>query len=156
MRLIKAWLAVILLLILCSCQQNESVIWDHVTVEAFVIEQLEEEDGMYVFSGYQKVNSITYVKDNDREVKTRIRAIEDYYDQDGKYIETKLSTTYSRTLKNTQSNSSHTSEDFVKEPLTIHLDDEVDQATPFYKKTLTVKESEEVKEQVVRETKHLK
>lgn len=62
-------------------------------VESFEVEYLSDipnEEGLYELLGYKKVNSIWEVTKTTDAVETVLTSVEDYYDLEGKFIESKV------------------------------------------------------------------
>jgi hypothetical protein len=79
--------AALWIFILTGCSSVETT----ETVEAYVIKTLEQTSGEgapFVETGFQKVNVISKTEVSKNHIKTDIKAIEDYYDINGKYIKT--------------------------------------------------------------------
>lgn len=84
-KLITLYLISIYLLSACSTAEK----YQH--IEVFVIETSEQNnEGYFEKTGYKKINSITTIEEGKNHIKTDIKAIEDFYDIDGKYIKTEI------------------------------------------------------------------
>lgn len=74
-----------------SAATTKNVPITHRTVESFVTNVIDEgQDGQLVLTGSKKVNSITQITEDTNTIKTKITALEDYYDLNGQYINSKL------------------------------------------------------------------
>jgi hypothetical protein len=106
----------ILVVSACSSQTFESV-------EAFEIDTLEVNDqGTYDITGYKKVNSITVTSESRSAVKAEIKAIEDHYDHNGKYLKTVLLHSESSLNKSNDTVTGDEKEIILFEPLTLQVD----------------------------------
>lgn len=141
-----------------ACQASGGVNSDDdhivVTVEAFTLETLSDtvnKEGQYEVTGYKSVNSITDIKESPDKIYTKIISIEDYYDKNGIYLNTLVTSNEVENDYNTgkafltYSNSTH------EEPLTIHSDKNL------YKENsaLSINEEKQIKGNVLKYTKKL-
>jgi hypothetical protein len=100
-------------------------------IEAFSIETVSYEEG-----DYKLVNSFTILSGTGSNLKVEVRKIEDFYDNEGNYIKTRL-------LHSTTKDGDH--EVFVEEPLTILLENQPIGAV----KELSSHDKEAVKEHIL-------
>lgn len=120
LRAMSAWFCYIwIVLLLGSCQSGGEMV-EH--IEAFVVENIvQNEEGFFLPSGYKTVNSITTHVDNRGAIKSRIQAIEDYYDDEGNFVKTVVYDQSHERLKNLQTENTINLEKELDEPLTIHI-----------------------------------
>lgn len=143
-----SWICILwIVLALCSCRNGGERV-EH--IEAFIVEDMMiTADGLYMPSGYKKVNSITNHEDNQGATLSRIRAIEDYYDSEGKFVKTRVYDQSHKRWKNIPNEDSSSQEKELETPLTIHIPD--DHAwTPVQ---LTDQQKDEIKAHVIKHTK---
>jgi len=149
LRTTRAWFCTIwVVLLLSSCQSGGEIV-EH--VEAFVVENIvQNEEGFFLPSGYKKVNSITTHVDNRGAIKSRIQAIEDYYDDEENFVKTIVYDQSHERLKNLQTENTKNLEKELDEPLTIHLPEAYD------RKPVQLKEEQknEVRDHVIKHAKN--
>lgn len=143
-----SWICILwIVLALCSCRNGGERV-EH--IEAFIVEDMMiTADGLYMPSGYKKVNSITNHEDNQGATLSRVRAIEDYYDSEGRFIKTRVYDQSHKRWKNIPNEDASSQEKELETPLTIHIPD--DHAwTPVQ---LTDQQKDEIKAHVIKHTK---
>lgn len=80
-------LCIISIYLLSACSNTEK--YQH--IEVFAIETSEQNnEGFFEKTGYKQINVITTIEEGKNHVKTDIKAVEDFYDIDGKYIKTEI------------------------------------------------------------------
>lgn len=143
MNLIRVVLASVVILLLSACGNVEKV--EH--IEVFIAETMKQNDeGPFENTGYKKVNAITTIEEGKNYLKTDIKANEDFYDTNGKYIKTEI--------KHSTFNKSHITlvedekirNEELHEPSTILLPK--DMLKTYQLDNLTKVEEEKVKEHV--------
>lgn len=121
LRTTSTWFYTIwIVLLLSSCQSGGEKV-EH--VEAFVVENIvqQNEERFFLPSGYKKVKSITTHVDNRGAIKSRIQAIEDYYDDEGNFVKTVVYDQSHERLKNLRTENTKNLKKELDEPLTIHI-----------------------------------
>ena len=130
--------------LLSACSNAEK--YQH--IEVFMIETSEQNnEGIFEKTGYKKINSITTIEEGKNHIKTDIKAVEDFYDIDGKYIKTAiLHYTYEKS-KVTLVEKGEDKKGELQEPSTILIrETNVDY---FQLDNMTDEEKEKVKEHVL-------
>jgi len=142
-----SWICILwIVLALCSCQNGEEPV-EH--IEAFIVEDVMiTADGLNMPSGYKKVNSITNHEDNQGATLSRVRAIEDYYDSEGKFVKTRVYDQSHKRWKNIPNEDSSSQEKELETPLTIHIPDN-HSWTPVQ---LSDQQKDEIKAHVIKHT----
>ncbi|WP_419872002.1 hypothetical protein [Candidatus Pristimantibacillus sp. PTI5] len=83
----KLSLLCIVFLLISACGKSEKV--EH--IEAFATETSEQNDeGMFVRTGYKKVNAVTIIVEGKNYIKSDIKMIEDSYDLEGNFIKSEI------------------------------------------------------------------
>lgn len=114
---------------------------------------MERKNGDFQESGHKKVNAITLYRETEQTKMVRVRAIEDYYDLDGRYVNTVV---YDNSHKENKMLLTTDTDELKAEynrPLTIHLPDDV---IDFTSDQLTEAQLEEIKTHVLRESEKLR
>ncbi|WP_018759930.1 hypothetical protein [Paenibacillus terrigena] len=143
-----AVLCFILTLIIVGCSNKEV----HDTVEVFTIEVLSDtpnNEGLYVKTGYKKVNSITYFEKSNNLERTKLFYLEDYFDMDGKFLESVID--YSELEKNLftpRLEKPKENKKKMNEPITI-LAPTIKEGQPGESTKLTEAESEQVRTHIL-------
>ncbi|MBY0161455.1 hypothetical protein H0178_37695 [Cytobacillus firmus] len=142
-----SWLCILwIVLALCSCRNGGERV-EH--IEAFIVEDMMiTAEGLYVPSGYKKVNSITNHEDNQGATLSRVRAIEDYYDSEGKFMKTRVYDQSHKRWKNIPNEDSSSQEKELEKPLTIHIPDD----HGWKPAQLTDQQKDEIKAHVIKHT----
>lgn len=114
--------------------------------EAFIIETMEQNDeGMFVKTGYKKVNAITIVEEGKHHLNTEVKVIEDHYDLKGDYLKTELIYSKSDKSKLLYTEDGNEQKETLQEPSTILVPDELEESRSI---KLTEEEQLRVKEHV--------
>ena len=117
-------------------------------VEVYTIETLEQNDeGIWEKDGYKKVNVINSSEESDKQIKTDIKAIEDYYDLKGNYIRTEVIYSYYNKSLVTLYEEGDERKKELSEPSTILIPD--DNLEHFSLDDLTKEEKKRVKEHIL-------
>lgn len=83
----KLSLLCVVFVMISACSKSEKV--EH--IEVFATETSEQnEEGMFVRTGYKKVNAITIVVEGKNYIKSDIKMIEDSYDLKGNFIKSEI------------------------------------------------------------------
>ena len=144
MNAIKIVFVSFVIFLLSACGNVERV--EH--IEVYMAETTEQnDDGLHEITGYKKVNAITTIEEDKKYVKTDIKAIEDFYDTEGKYIKTEIiHSTFNKSHITQVEEGENRREDF-HEPSTILL--QKDDLKTYQLDNLSEGEEEEVKEHVL-------
>ncbi|MGO4889550.1 hypothetical protein ACJ2A9_17530 [Anaerobacillus sp. MEB173] len=130
--------------LLSACNNTEK--YQH--IEVFVTQTSEQNDeSLYETTGFKKVNAITTIEEGKNHIATDIKAIEDFYDVDGRYIKTEIvHSEFNRSkVTNAEDGDEHKKE--LQEPTTILIPDET--IEHFQLENMTEEEKEKVKNHVL-------
>lgn len=137
-------LLIVSIFLLNACSNVQKV--QH--IEVFVTETSEQNDeGFFETTGFKKVNSITSIEEGKNHVKTDIKAIEDIYDTDGKYIRTEIIHSNFNKSNVTQVEGGENRKEELQEPSTILIPDESIEL--FKLDNISKEDKEKVKEHVL-------
>lgn len=149
-----AVLCFILTFVTVGCSNKEV----HETVEVFSVEVFTDtpnHEGLYVKTGYKKVNSITYFEKSNNLERTRLSILEDYFDMDGKFIESIIAySELDRNLLTPGLEKPKENKKKMNEPITI-LAPAMKEDQPGEPKKLTEAESEQVRKHILEFTQTL-
>ncbi|MBU8907515.1 hypothetical protein [Desertibacillus haloalkaliphilus] len=135
---------VLIVFLLSACGRTET--FQH--IEVFVTETSEQNDeGYYETTGFKKVNVITTIEEGNNHIATDIKAIEDFYDLDGRYIKTEIIHSEFNRSKVTNVEDGDERKEELQEPSTILLPDET--VDHFQLENMTEEEEEKVKNHVL-------
>lgn len=129
-----------------ACGQTEK----HETIEVFVVETFDDkqnDQGMYETTGFKVVNAITSIEEGKTHLKADVKAIEDFYDLDGLYIQTEIIHSYTNKSKMLLTEEGNTLKEELQEPSTILITP--DNAKHYKTKDMTTEEKAQVKEHVL-------
>ncbi|OAS15126.1 hypothetical protein A8708_22370 [Paenibacillus oryzisoli] len=118
MSLAKFCLFMFTFLLISACSQADK----NETIEVFALEtfqDIQNDKGLYVKTGYKIVNAITTVEESKTHLKSDIKSVEDFYDGNGTYIQTEIIHTYANKSKLLLTEEGNTHSAQLQEPSTI-------------------------------------
>lgn len=145
-RVAKICLFMFTFLLISACSQAEK----YETIEVYALETLQDiqnDQGLYVKTGYKIVNAITTVEESKTHLKSDMKSIEDYYDQNGMYIQTEIIHTYANKSKLLLTEEGNTQKAKLQEPSTILISP--NHANNFKLNDMSQEEKNQVKEHVL-------
>ncbi|GAA0440860.1 hypothetical protein GCM10008983_17440 [Lentibacillus halophilus] len=143
-KILTLHLFILTVCVLSSCSHAEKT--QH--IEVFVTETSEQNaEGFSETTGYKKVNSITNIEESTNDIKTDIKAVEDYYDTERNYIRTEIIHSNYNKSYNTKAEDGDDLKKVIHKPSTILIPDK--NIEHFKLDDMTKEEKEKVKEHVL-------
>jgi hypothetical protein len=131
-------------ILISGCSASEKV--EH--IEAFTtVTDEENEEGLFVITGYKKVNAISNIVQGKGYIKSDVKTIEDSYDLEGNFIKSEFKHSSGSKSSVTMHDDGDSRKKELKSPSTILIPDGHDEGA--HSISLSEEEKKQVKEHVL-------